>query len=119
MKGRGDPTMARHCITCRRPRRKEIDRALIAEEPFRNLTLRYGISCASLSRHRTRHLRDLIAKSRAKAEQRERQHVAQLGACVRQHDRAEAAAADDLLTELRDCLRRIRLLSDGCDRWLR
>ena len=48
--------MARHCSICIREERPAIDAALLAEEPYRNISARFGTSLGALSRHHTNHL---------------------------------------------------------------
>src|SRR5262249_32613291 len=48
--------MARACSVCRHPHCGDIDRALVASEPFRRIANRFGTTARSLQRHKRHHL---------------------------------------------------------------
>jgi hypothetical protein len=54
--------MPRRCTICDHPERADIDKALVAGEPFRNIARRSGTSVSSLHRHRQSHIVELLAK---------------------------------------------------------
>ncbi len=72
--------MPRTCTVCRHPHRDAIDQALVASEPFRNVSLRFGTSVSALFRHKADHLPQALVKA------------AEAG---------EVARADSLLEEVR------------------
>jgi len=90
--------MARTCTVCTHAERAAIDRALVAGEPFRHIASRQGVSTTALQRHKAEHI------------------PAALAAAGRAED---AAAAIDVMAELRRCVERVNLLFDSCYRWLR
>lgn len=59
--------MPRTCTVCGHTKRNEIDQALLAGEPLRNIAERVSLSVASLFRHKA-HLSETLKKSRAAAE---------------------------------------------------
>jgi hypothetical protein len=72
--------MPRQCTVCGHEQRQEIEAALIAETPYREITRRYRVSKDALSRHKSDHLPVHLSKAK---------------------EAAEVAQADDLLAELR------------------
>jgi len=70
--------MPRTCTVCGRTERSEIDQALLAGEPLRNIAERVSLSVTSLFRHKA-HLSETLKKS---------------------HDAAEVSRADSLLDQL-------------------
>lgn len=60
--------MPRTCTICRHAQREEIDQALLAAEPFRNIAKRYGTSPTALFRHRQKDLPTALLKARQVAE---------------------------------------------------
>jgi hypothetical protein len=60
--------MARVCTVCSSPVREAIDRALVAGEPNRRLAADYGLSEASIRRHKAEHLPDALVKAQAALE---------------------------------------------------
>jgi hypothetical protein len=64
---RAVPSGAGQCTVCSHPRRDEIDEALVAGVPVRQIQQRYGPHYNSVQRHKTRHLaRQLQAVHREK-----------------------------------------------------
>jgi hypothetical protein len=59
--------MPRTCAICGRTERNEIDQALLAGEPLRNIAERVSLSVSSLFRHKS-HLSETLKKSRDVAE---------------------------------------------------
>jgi len=55
--------MTRTCTVCRDPQREEIDKALVAGTPYRDIARRFRLSKAALSRHR-RHVAEALAEAR-------------------------------------------------------
>lgn len=60
--------MPRTCTICAHADCDEIDRALVAGEPFRRIAARFGTSASSLRRHKAEHLPDALAQASAAAE---------------------------------------------------
>ncbi len=56
--------MARKCKACGHKKRKEIDRDLIANVPYRTMTLTYDITRQSLIRHKDNHLPKGLVKAK-------------------------------------------------------
>ena len=99
--------MARTCTICRHEKRADIDRALIAHQPFRAIARQYEASKDALIRHHDNHLPAALLKAK------DAEEVAQADVLLRQVgelrdralailDKAEAAA------EYRDALAAIR-----------
>jgi hypothetical protein len=61
--------MPRTCLACASPERKEIDKAIVAGEPFRSIAKRVSISAAGLLRHKP-HVSQSIVKAEEKREER-------------------------------------------------
>ena len=73
--------MSRTCTVCRHKQRAEIDKALVARRPFRDIAGQHGVSKSALVRHHDDHLP---------------------AALVRAQEAAEAAQADALLAQVID-----------------
>jgi hypothetical protein len=88
----------RVCTVCLHPLRQEIDRALIAaQDPYRHIAPRYGLSTRALLRHKADHvLAEIVA-----AWQQER-----------------AANGQELAGELRGWMDALTKLLRACDEWL-
>jgi hypothetical protein len=84
----------RSCTVCTHEARKEIDRALVAGEPFRNIAERFGTSAAALHRHKADHLPVKLTKAR---------------------EAEEVAQADDLLSQVRDLQARALAILDKAE----
>src|SRR5215469_4143812 len=69
------------CSVCCHSEREPIERALLGGEPYRHISVRYGLSPSALVRHRTDHLP---------------------AALVRAHDSEEILRADSLLEDVRN-----------------
>ncbi len=109
--------MARQCSICTHPQRAEIDKALVRNtDTKREIAKRFGIGLSALYRHLDAHIGEVIARGQRVREERTR---AQTTAIVEAHEAAQDAAALDLADELRRALRRVNLLFDACDAWLR
>src|SRR5215469_11422467 len=61
--------MPRTCLACSSPERMAIDKALVTDEPLRNISQRVSISPAGLLRHKT-HLSQTIVKAGERREER-------------------------------------------------
>src|SRR5579863_4575342 len=62
--------MARHCSVCNHPQRKAIEIALAAGKlSFRAISNRFGMSAASVLRHKGSHLRPAVARAAEKREE--------------------------------------------------
>jgi hypothetical protein len=71
----------RTCSVCSSERRSEIERALVAGEPFRHIAARFDTSTGSLQRHKAEHLPAKLVMAK---------------------EAEEVAEADDLLYQVRD-----------------
>jgi hypothetical protein len=60
--------MPRTCTVCRHPDRHAIDKALVAGQPFRNVSVRHGVTTAAVFRHTRGHLPGALVKAKAAAE---------------------------------------------------
>ncbi len=60
--------MPRTCTVCIHPERAAINKALIANEPFRHIAGRFGTSATALTRHKAEHLPAIMVKSQAAKE---------------------------------------------------
>ena len=90
--------MPRACTACTHPDRPAVDQALVNHRPYRHIAAQFRLSASALVRHHDDHLPATLAEAK----------------------RAEdAAAAIDVMAELRRCFERVNLLFDACDRWLR
>jgi hypothetical protein len=108
--------MPRTCTVCSHDDRAEIDKALVAGEPLRNVAKRFGTSAAALNRHKGDHIPAILAAAERRAgEQRGDGLLVQ---ATEQRDR-ENQYGIDLRRELQRCFERANLLFDACDRWLR
>ena len=72
--------MPRTCTVCTHAQRRAIDRALVLQIPFRNIAPQFDLSPDAVYRHGREHLPALLAKAQ---------------------EAEDAAAADDLLAQLR------------------
>ncbi len=61
--------MPRTCLACKSPERKEIDKAIVAGEPLRDISRRVAISKDGLARHKD-HVAQSIVKAGEKREER-------------------------------------------------
>ena len=77
--------MARTCTICRHTQRNEIDRALVAGEPYRSVAQRFEASAPAVYRHQRGHL---------------------VKAMVKAHDAREVAHGDSLVAQLQDLQQR-------------
>ncbi len=60
--------MPRTCSCCQHPEREAINKALVANEPFRHIAARFGTSTGALQRHKDEHLPATMVKSQAAKE---------------------------------------------------
>src|SRR5207249_4043406 len=111
--------MSRPCTICNHPQRSAIDRALASGDPYRKVALRYGISTATVSRHRTAHLADRLARAQLRAASEQRADDQRLLAERDSRQAAEAAFDLDVLNELQRCVQRLIRLMDACEQYLR
>ena len=56
--------MPRKCTLCAHSNRNEIDRALINNESYRNIAVRFNVSTAALLRHKQSHLAASLTKAK-------------------------------------------------------
>lgn len=90
--------MPRTCTICAHAEHQAINGALLANEPYRNVSVRFGTSVAALQRHKAEHLPDALSKAREIQETQ------------------EIALADDLyeqVKQLRDNAVRILTTAEG------
>ena len=90
--------MPRVCTICKSKQRTEIERALVAGTPMPELAALYRVSEDALLRHRANHLPASMLKSQ---------------------EAKDTLHSIDVMQELQNCIERVNLLSDACDRWLR
>lgn len=92
--------MARPCTICAHEKRVQMDTLLIKDQAsLREVAARFGVPLSTLHRHQQRgHILEQIAEAK---------------------EAADVALAVDVMGELSQCIERVRLLSDACDRWLR
>ena len=94
--------MPRTCTACCHQDRTQIDEAVVAGEPLRDIAERFSLSVGSVYRHKS-HLSEMLKKSRDAAELF---HADNLGAQLRQlvadarRVQKKAEAADDYRTAL-------------------
>ncbi len=62
--------MPRTCTVCSDSKRDEIDRALVAGEPFRHIAARFDTSTGALQRHKNEHLPATMVKAQEQADVR-------------------------------------------------
>lgn len=55
--------MPRTCTVCKHEKRAEIDAALVNSESYRNVSNQYGLSFASVQRHKAKHLPGELVKA--------------------------------------------------------
>jgi hypothetical protein len=105
--------MPQPCTICTHPNRPEIDRLIVSGEPNRRIASRYGVSEASIRRHRVAHLPQKLVKAQAAKEVAQADTL--LGEVRTAKGRSERlyAAAEDILeralkaADLRTALRAI------------
>ena len=56
--------MPRRCTICAHPERDDVNQALVAGGPFRNIAERFGTSATALFRHKADHLPTSLLKAR-------------------------------------------------------
>lgn len=91
--------MPRRCLVCLHPERLEIDKAIIAVEPFRHIAKRFAISSSAVVRHKDNHLLPQIAKVRQVPDAPEA--AASAAQAQRAKETEEATQALDVLKQLR------------------
>ncbi len=111
--------MARPCTICTHLEREAIDKALVASESYRNVSVRFGTSVASLQRHKAEHIPALLAVARKHQGEATAAHGQQLSDQAQAQQDHDEAHALDVMEELRRCFERVTLLFDACDRYLR
>ncbi len=90
--------MPQACTVCTSPQRAAIDAALASGAPNRRIAAQFFVTEQAVRRHKADHLPASLVEA-AQAQQ--------------------ASDAIDVMQELVRCLRRVNLLFDACDRWLR
>ena len=61
--------MARNCSVCRHDKREEIDRALLAQTPFRHVAACFSISATAAFRHSKSHIPAALVKAKQVADE--------------------------------------------------
>jgi len=90
--------LTRRCTVCMHPQRADIDKALIGNDMFRNISLKYGISIGSLQRHKKNHLMGQLAEV-----QRARDAALhQIGAEYAEQVKKDVIIASDLLDQIQE-----------------
>lgn len=84
--------MPRTCLACASPQRKEIDKAIVAGEPLRDIARRVSISKDGLARHK-----DHVATAVVKAEERREE---KLGDSIFDQIKGLQAKALELLSKM-------------------
>jgi hypothetical protein len=103
--------MPRACSICTHPKRAEIDKALVAGTPLRNVAERFETSATALHRHKATHLVDVIVRA-------ERQHAVKVERQVAKREAQKDDDALDVMTELKRLFARMNKLMNACDEWL-
>jgi len=117
--------MPRTCTVCQHPDRGDIDRALLAGEPLRNIAERFRLSTTALHRHKRDHLPSTLVKAR------EAEEVSRADDLLAQVQQLQARALDLLrkaeaegdyrtalagIREARGCLELLAELTQQLDR---
>ncbi len=89
--------MPRKCTICNHKDQEKIDKAILEGVPIRRIVAQFGTSQGTVQRHK-RHVSQKLLKAK---------------------EVKEVAQADTLIDELRKYRKRVELLFDACDRWLR
>lgn len=91
--------MPRQCTICRHPERADIDRALVAgERSNRRIATQFLVTEGAVRRHKAEHVPAALVDAAKEQEQSD---------------------AVDVMQELARALKRVNLLFDACDAWLR
>lgn len=106
--------MPRTCSVCAHPKRADIDKALVANEPLRNVAKRYGTSATALHRHKRDHLAELLAQ----AVEVQRGRDAELVEQRQEQIAAKEAVALDVMDELKSIFHFMHKLAAACDDYL-
>lgn len=99
------------CKACIHPMLPEINRALAAQEPERTVANRFGLSKASVHRHKKACVPSRLAAVQERLSAAERREIEARGA------RSGASAVDEYVT-LQRCWEKMDLMLDACDRFL-
>jgi len=59
--------MTRPCSICAHAEREAIDAALVAGEPYRDISGRFGVSRSALTRHKAQHIGQAVAQAQGEA----------------------------------------------------
>jgi len=92
-------------LVCLHPERLEIDKAIVAVEPFRHIARRFSISSSSVVRHKDNHLLPQIAKVRQVPDAPE---AAALAA------QAQKAREVEEATQALDVVRQLKAINAAC-----
>lgn len=96
---KGGDLMARKCTICEHPQVEAINKALVEGMSLSEIVSLFpGITKSALHRHKESHLPTTLSKAK------EAQQIVQ---------------GDTVMAELKRCFKRVNLLFDACDRWLR
>jgi hypothetical protein len=61
--------MPRTCTICRHEKRQEVDQALLRNESFRHIAIRFGTSTSALVRHKARDIPATLSKAKQAADE--------------------------------------------------
>ncbi len=83
--------MPRPCSICVHEKRRAIDKALIAGDPYRRIAARFGVTTQALRRHRDNHIAELVAQA---AEQKQGEDLAYGGTLTEGVERLRRESAE-------------------------
>jgi hypothetical protein len=86
---------------CTSPKRAEIDKALVAGQPYRTIAQQFATSPWAVLRHKATHLRGMLAQAERRQEQDDRQHGDRLGRQVQEQEHKSMEQALDVVKQLR------------------
>lgn len=89
--------MARKCTICNHKNRNQIDLMLVNSEKYRKIAEKFSVSITSLTRHKEKHLPELLQKTT---------------------EAKETDQADRIMEQVDLCLSRVNKLFNSCDKWL-
>jgi AcrR family transcriptional regulator len=112
--------MPQVCTVCTHRKRKAIERDIVDGGTIRDIGARYGVSSASVQRHKRDHLARALAEGVVQEPKHSEAEPTQIiREQVRRNAEAEAAHVVDIFHELYDQLTRLGRLYDALDLWLR
>ena len=102
----------RHCKICYHAERAEIETAIIRGDSKRSISVHFGIAVTSIHRHIKNHMIDAMAETEAV-----KAIVVRDTAIAGEQARQNGGLR--VMEELERCFRRVNLMFDACDEWLR